>query len=199
MRQQHGAQVLHAESVAPLGQGGLRGVRRHSHSAGSLLQQMSLKPTNEISHREIFQDNRRTDLQQPQRQDQREPRAAFHHKTIWMITPLLEDPCVRSRSSRTTSRRRASVMPIHRCVVSCFTTVWSDSVEGAMAGDEAWRVFCRYRCRPLIHELVQRVLGQQHRPPAALAASNGRRQTDRRTTRRNCQCPWLREAPQAAR
>ena len=107
--------------------------------------------------------------------------------------------------------RRVSVMSMPRCRVSRYATAWAECLEGASSGHQSWAVLCRYRCRLLlaeipkgsdrnaelkhrlqlwrageIHELVGRVLGQQHSGPLRRRKRTVQQQTDEQCGRRAC-------------
>ena len=106
--------------------------------------------------------------------------------------------------------RRASAMAIPRCIVSRCATAWTEGRERA-SSHQSWAVLCRYRCRLLlaeipkgsdrnaglkrrlqlleagdIHELVGRVLGQQHTEPFRRKKKVLQPQTDEQRGKRAC-------------
>ena len=51
------------------------------------------------------------------------------------------------------SLRRPSALPVPRALASRYAVAWSESLDGAMHGDETWALLCRYRAKLLLADV----------------------------------------------
>ena len=102
-------------------------------------------------------------------------------------------------------------MDIPRSIVSRYATAWAENLEGAFNGHQFWAILCRYRCRLLlaevpdgsdrntqlkqllqlleageVHDLVGRILGQQHTGQQTREKKTVQRQTEEQRGKRAC-------------
>ena len=87
--------------------------------------------------------------------------------------PIRDIALTKQNKQLLTELRRASVMPLPRCVVSRYATAWAESLEGAMSGHQSWALLCRCRCRLFLAERYPQELGAE---TTASSVGNGANQ-----------------------